>query len=296
VGFAVSGDERLCPRTEDAVAFALHALEPDEEAMLREHLAGCRSCQATVADTELAAAAWGAAVEQVDPPARLRENILAQAAHTTQTGAGPTPDAAGAAGPAQRAAAPGRAAGSGPRRSPAGMQHHPGRGTSGPGRRRRVAAVLALVAVAVVVAVGGLAAYAVGLQQQRDVQIGQNQALVDVLTQLDRPGTSHATLSTSEGQPVAVVVTTTAERMVMMAGLSPNDRTTSVYVLWGVSTDAGPQPIGTFDVDPARPGPLVRQLGPPDPGPQSFLGYAISLEPGRDAPPAPTTVVASGQA
>ncbi len=289
----VSGDEwTTCERAEDAAAFALHTLEPEEEARMREHLAGCPSCRATVSDTEVAAAALGAAVEQVEPPARLRENILAQAAQTPQIR--PVP-ARAAAGPARTATGPGRTAGSGPRRSPDGTEPSPRRDASGPGRRRRrfVAAVLAVVAVIAVAGVGGLAAYTVRLQQQRDAQIAQTQALVDVLTQLDRPGTSHATLSTSDGRPVAMVVTTTSDRIVATAGLGPNDRNTSVYVLWGVTTDAAPQPIGTFDVDPAGDGPVVRQLGPA--GRESFLGYAISLEPGRVAPPVPTTVVASGQ-
>jgi hypothetical protein len=88
-------------------------------------------------------------------------------------------------------------------------------------------------------------------------------------------------------------VTTISDRIVVAGGLDPNDRNTSVYVLWGVTTDAAPQPIGTFDVDPAGDGPVVRQLGPA--GGEPFLGYAISLEPGRVAPPTPTIVVASGQ-
>jgi hypothetical protein len=295
----VSGEERTCARSEDAAAFALQALEPDDEATMREHLATCPSCRATVADAEVVAAALAGAVDQVEPPARLRENILAEAARTAQAprAGAPAPGAAGAAGTAaahrrragqDRAGA--RAAGPGRSRTGPDGPGRGGAGTSGPGRRRLVAAVLALVAV---VGVAGLGAYTVRLQQQRDAQVAQTQALVDVLTQLDRPGTSHATLSTSDGRPVAAVVTTPAERMVMAAGLPPNDPSTHVYVVWGVST-AEPRPIGTFDVDPAGPGPVVHQLGPVD-GPQPYLGYAISLEPGRAAPATPTTVVASGQ-
>jgi hypothetical protein len=309
----VSGVDDTCGRSEDAVAFALHALEPDEEAALREHLAGCSSCRATVADAELTAAALAAAVEQVDPPAGLRGNILAQAARTPQTGRDPGPDAtyptghrrgagqdvAGARPATDPARSATRSAGggsSGPRRSQAGAEPHRGRGTSGPGRRRRrlVVAALALVAVVGVAGVGGLAAYTVQLQQQRDAQIAQSQALADVLTQVDRPGTSHATLSTSDGRPVGAVVAGTSARTVVTAGLPANDAATSIYVLWGVSTDAAPQPIGTFDVADGAPGPGVHQLGPAA-GEQPFIGYAVSLEPGRVAPAAPGIVVASGQ-
>jgi hypothetical protein len=61
-------------------------------------------------------------------------------------------------------------------------------------------------------------------------------------------------------------------------------------VVWGISA-AAPRALGTLDVTGADP-PGVLTL-PPTAGP--FLGYAISLEPGRAAPTAPTAVVASGQ-
>lgn len=312
----MSGEERTCRRAGDAVAFALHALEPDEEAALREHLAGCPSCQATVSDTARTAATLAAAIDQVEPPARLREHILTQAAQipqvpqspqSPQIGSGLTPDEARAAAPGPDRSATGaggpssiRPGGgpdrSGSRRPTAATRSRRRRDRSGPGRRRQqiVVGALALVAVIAVAGVGGLAAYTVQLQQQRDAQIAQSQALAAALTQLDRPGTSHATLSTSDGERVGAVVAGASARTVVTAGLPVNDRATSIYVLWGVSADAAPHPIGTFDVDPAAPGPGVHQLGPPGQG-QSFIGYAISLEPGRVAPTAPTEVVASGQ-
>nr|WP_255426411.1 anti-sigma factor [Pseudonocardia sp. C8] len=295
----------------------MHALEPDEERVLREHVSGCRSCRAAVAEAELVAGALGEGVEQVDPPPRLRESILAEAARTPQIGVGNAAaeetERSDLAGERRRRPDPypprtaGVGAGAGTRtdgrgrrrpgardtrgqRGPAG----PARGTSRPGGRRLVVATLALVAVLVVAGVGGLAAYTVQLQQQRDAQIARTQALAEVLTRLDRPGTSHTTLSTSEGRPVGAVVADASGRLVVTAGLAANDRDTSIYVLWGVSPDAAPQPIGTFDIGSDAAGPGVQQLDPGEPG-RPFLGYAISLEPGRVAPASPTTVVASGQ-
>jgi hypothetical protein len=277
-----------CRWNEQAVAYALHALEPDEETALQGHLAGCRSCQATVAETEVVAAALGGTVEQVDPPPGLRQSILDEIAQTPQVGtAGVRAAGAADAGAPERG---GRGA-----RGPAGARPAgTGRGPGGPGRRRRrlVVAALALAAVVGVAGVGGLAAYAVQVQQERDAQIAQSQALADVLVQVGRPGTTHATLATSGGEPVGAVVTTPTARMVVTDGLPANDRGTSIYVLWGIGTTP-PQPIGTFDVE-AAPEPGVHQLGPAGAG-QPFLGYAISLEPGRSAPASPTTVVASGQ-
>ena len=42
-----------CPLGEEAVAFAMHALEPDEEAAMRAHIERCHSCSETVRETEL---------------------------------------------------------------------------------------------------------------------------------------------------------------------------------------------------------------------------------------------------
>ncbi|MGH3584877.1 MAG: zf-HC2 domain-containing protein, partial [Pseudonocardia sp.] len=125
------------------MAFALHAPEPDELADLREHLTGCPSCRATVTETELTAAELATAVEQVDPPARLRENILAQVARIPQTEPALTPDAVSAAGSVvgevRRRAGQNHAGGdgSGRRRSPAGTAPHVRRDTRRPGRSRR---------------------------------------------------------------------------------------------------------------------------------------------------------------
>ncbi|MGD9529377.1 MAG: anti-sigma factor [Pseudonocardia sp.] len=285
-----------CAWNEQAAAYALHALEPGEAEALRAHLAGCESCRATVAETEDVAAAVAESAEPVEPPPHLRQQILAEVARTPQARTGPgTPTATGRGGGENRSAAGDRAATAAPARAHDGARGgHPtgaARPARGPGHRRRrlVAAALALAAVAAVV--GGLVGYSVQVQRDRDARVAQAQALAELLVQLDRPGTSHATLATDTGEPVGVVVTTAATRTVVTAGLPANDRASTVYVLWGVGP-AAPQPIGTFDVDQAT-APAVHELGSPG-GEQAFAGYAISLEPGRHAPATPTTVVATG--
>jgi hypothetical protein len=141
-------------------------------------------------------------------------------------------------------------------------------------------------------AVAGVATgYVVHTEQQRGADVAQSQVLAGLIASLETPGTTHATLRTGSGEPVAAVLASATERTVVLSGLAPNDPTGSVYVVWGISTDA-PQALGTVDV--AAEGVGVHALGTTG-GAPPFLGYAISIEPGRTAPAAPTTVVASGQ-
>lgn len=257
-----------CPLGEEAVAFAIHALEPDEELAMRAHIERCGSCFETVRETELVAAAMAGSVDQVDPPPRLRTNILAMAAETPQ--ARPAPES-GSADPPQPQPHPRFAA----RRRP---------------NLTRARVLLVAAAAVVVVGVGGLGAYTVQVQQQRDALAAQAQALAGIVTRLDAPGSAHATLSTDSGQPVAAVLVTTAGRTVVTAGLSPNDTSDTTYVVWGLGA-GDPRPLAAFDVAAAGPG--VHELGGVG-GEPPFAAYAVSLEPGRTMPAAPTIVVASG--
>ena len=64
------------------------------------------------------------------------------------------------------------------------------------------------------------------------------------------------------------------------------------YVLWGVGDD-GAEPLGTFDVERSQT--ELRTVGSGLTGLDDYPQYAISLEPGREAPSDPTEVVATGQ-
>jgi hypothetical protein len=272
-----TGEPQPCPLDEQAVAWALRVLEPEDEEQMRAHIPHCHSCQNTIRETEAIMGGLAASVEQVDPPPRLRAGILAQAAETPQTpterGQATAPEPA----PAAPAAPPPPPSRSGP----------PRRAQRRLGGRRLVAA--AAVALALV-GLGGLAAYTAQVQQQRDAQIAQSQALADLVVQLTQGGSPHATLSTGEGRSVAAVLIGPAERTVVTAGLPANDRSDTVYVMWGLGAGP-PTPLAAFDV--TAPGPRIHDLGPATGEPQ-FSSYAVSLEPGRTMPPVPTTVVASG--
>jgi anti-sigma-K factor RskA len=60
-------------------AWVLGALDPGEAESIRIHVDGCASCQQTLARLRRAAAALPLEVEEVVPPARLRERVLVAA-------------------------------------------------------------------------------------------------------------------------------------------------------------------------------------------------------------------------
>lgn len=274
-----------CTRTEQAVSWALHALEPDEEIAVERHVPTCADCLAAVRDTEAVMTQLATAVEQVDPPMRLRAAILDAATATPQVrqqsveGTSPTPRRLGTPHPSGPAG-PGPG---GPRpTSPA-----PG------GRSRRLSpvrvAATAVAAVAVIV-IGGLGMRTVQLQQQLDAASSQVSSTTELVQDLARPGVSHALLARPDGTAVAAVVLAGSQRTVYTIGLSTNSAD-QTYVLWGLmDTSSAPQPLGVFDVDEHNASPQT--VGSPDQ--QPFSAYAISLEPGRTPPSVPTDVVASG--
>lgn len=61
-------------------AWVLGALDPEEASTVQAHVEGCSSCAETAARLRRAVGAMPLAVDEVSPPARLRERILAAAA------------------------------------------------------------------------------------------------------------------------------------------------------------------------------------------------------------------------
>lgn len=276
-----------------AVAFAMGALEPDEELAVRSHLPRCPSCRESVRGTELVLGGLAASVHQIEPPTGLREEILGRAAQTLQTAPQAFPGPASAAATSEARPRTANRPGTGPpAKRPTASRA--GRGSKHTPRRLLVTVMTA----AAVLGVGNLVGYTTQLQQQHDTEVAQSHSLAELVTRFDGPGTTHATLRTSDGQVVAAVLATTTEHTVVIAGLRPNDADgpdgagDTVYVVWGIST-VDPVPIGSFVV--SADGSDVHRLAPPA-GVRSFLGYAISLERGGVVPTTPTTVVASGQA
>ncbi|BBG01298.1 MULTISPECIES: anti-sigma factor [Pseudonocardia] len=317
---------------EQTVGWALHALEPDEEFEVIDHLSGCAECRRTAAEVSDVTTGLATALPQYEPPPRLRESIVEQARRTPQEGRGtgerPVPgDRLGSApqvpprharraegpgvpptGRPQRPGSPppgGRPAGQQPSQPPpsqpppaARPEQPTGGAGSGPGRARRKPRragrmlVAGVAALALVVGGGVVFNEFQGIRAERDASIAQAQQMEGVLTALAQPGTTHAFLAPEAGRAaVAAVLVHDGGREIVPMGLEPNQVDAQTYVLWGLEADGSPRAVGTFDVRSGSAGPLsVASVDR-----EAFGTYAVSLEPGREAPSEPTAVVASGQ-
>jgi Anti-sigma-K factor rskA len=274
-------DNQPCPLNEQAIGWALHALEPDEEMAVLLHVPHCPSCRAVAKDAEGVLSHLGAAVEQVDPPPSLRNSLMAAVADTAQDSAPTTaiPVMPAPVVPPSRPRVPERVA------PPSGPGRSRGSWLS---RRRLVAASVALIAV---IAVGGLAIRTTQLEQESQTLTARAQSIADLFGQLDRPGTKYALLaSLKTGGTTAAVVVADGQRRVFSIGL-PSNASDSTYVLWGLRAGAGPAPLGAFDVAPTDAG--VQTVGGAAQS-DGFTDYAVSIEPGRTMPTTPTEVLAKG--
>jgi len=298
-----------CPQAEQSVGWALHALEPAEEAEAAAHVPTCEECRVLVDETEELLAMLGSSEQTSEPPAELRAGLLARVEETPQQLTLPLPSlrpASSAPAPpplspaqTQPAPPPQRPPALEPERAPEQAQPTPDQPPSEPSgpsrapqaRPRRWQLALVAAAVAVALGIGGLASRTASVEQQRDAETSQTQQLASLLSELQRPGAKAAMLTPPNGAPVAAVVVADGERKLITVGMMPNPTSTHTYVLWGIGTGP-PQALDAFDVTQGTTGP--RRVGSADEA-DSFTGYAISLEPGRSAPASPSQVVASGQ-
>ena len=249
-------EPRHCEQQELAVGWALHALEPADEAVFRAHLPGCERCQATVRETEEVGAVLALGVPQLQPPDVLGERIRELAGEAR----------------------------SGPLRT-----------FSLRGRNWRVTArwpLLAAAAVLVLAALSvGLGLRAVQLDAERDVAAQRAAELSEVLELAADPATRTVELTDPDGRPRARLLAGPDSYVLLPLALPANRTSDQTYVLWGLRPGDA-VPLRAFDVlaEPSA----VRPIGP-DATTDSFVGYAVSLDPGRTMPPAPSNVLASGR-
>ncbi|WP_369254463.1 anti-sigma factor domain-containing protein [Geodermatophilus amargosae] len=287
------------PYDELAVGWALHALEPEDEALFGAHLPSCPRCTRTVAETSEVMAALAGDLPQAQPGEGLRDRLRAAVEQTEQL-----PPPAGVELPAGTTAdlPSGATAASGRRRrtdvpAATGFPGYapPQAGPPVPEERTAWRRVLpnALVAAAVA-AILALGTWNVVLGSARDEAqevAAEQQRVVEALLQPGR-ATIAPVQRDGDGERVATVVAREAQLEVVTHGLQVNDSSTSVYVVWGMADDA-PVALGTFDV--VSPQTDLRTVGSASTGLDGYVGYAISIEPGRQAPSEPSDVVASGQ-
>ncbi|UOY02819.1 anti-sigma factor [Blastococcus sp. PRF04-17] len=257
------------PFDELAVGWALHALEPEDEAAFAVHLPTCDRCTATVAETTEVMAALAADLPRAEPSEQVRSRLRTAVEHTPQLPAVPEPTRPPAAAPASQPSAPAAA--------------------PLPRWRRMLPAALVAAAVATIV---GLGSWAVGLNSEREELRSTVAAQGAVVENLLRQGRATVAPLTADGRQVATVVAREGEVTVVTQQLEANDSSETTYVVWGLEGEEATA-LGVFDVDGSQM--ELKTVGSGLTGLDEYPVYGISLEPGREAPSEPTDVVATGQ-
>jgi anti-sigma factor RsiW len=266
-------------------AFVLGALTPEESAAVREHLAACPEAHAEVAELGSVVPALFETIEQVQPPAGLKDRILAAAAAEQRATGVPQ-----AAAP-QRAVDTQAAADTDRDIKPFPAADRQRRGWDiGALFRRPIWAGIAAAAVAVAIALGALS---LQLRSEIDGLTAYKNGVVEVLEEAARPGAELAVLTAPEGAAgptgLAAVGADGSVAMVMR-DLAPTTGS-QVYEAWLIGAEGTPIPIGSFTVDAGRSASFTTA----HPTLGSGVTVALSLEPAAGAT-TPTVVVAAGTA
>jgi anti-sigma-K factor RskA len=207
-------------------AYALDALDAEERQAFEEHLRGCATCRAEVRELLATAGLLGvAAAEQ--PPATLKERVMAEVDRTRQDPplviTSPPPSAK----PAEPAAVP------------TNVVALP---------RWNAARIFQLAAALVTVIAVGLGVWGIQARQHANNDKGQIAALNDVLAAPDAQVLSPAVQGTAFAGHANVVVSKSLG-MVAFVGADlkqpPSDRT---YELWFMTADGSARPAGLIKV------------------------------------------------
>ncbi|WP_448619748.1 anti-sigma factor [Geodermatophilus sp. URMC 65] len=273
-----------------AVGWALHALEPEDEERFAAHLPTCPRCRQTVRETADVMGALAGDLPPVDPPERLRERLHAAVEDTEQL---PRPARGDERTRLAPSAVPDRPAPVYRFEPPASGAHRASfpvdAGDPRSSWRRVMPNAFVAAAVAAILALGTWNVVLSSAREEAQAAVAEQAELVDALL---TPGQATIAPLTADGATVATVVAREGQVQVVTQGLRPNDVQDQTYVVWGTGA-GGAAPLGTFDV--TSPQPALRTVVSGPSGLDAYTGYAVSLEPGRSAPPEPSDIVASGE-
>lgn len=262
-----------CDEVRDlAASFVLDALDADELAAVREHVVTCGQPHPELAELGGVVPVLWETVRQVEPPASLKDRIMAAAAADLEA------RRAGEAGAQATTAAP--MAPVAPTSAPAPRAEII---PLAPRRRLSTGWALGIAAVLAIVALGG---WNLRLQQQLGDAQAYQQQVAAVIDAARQPGSLAAVLrATAPGDPGGIAaVTPDGTVRLAMRDLGPTSGS-EVYEAWVIPADGVPKAIGHLALRDGGVGYLETSGLPTDNG--IVLAITKEPEPGRTAPSGP---------
>lgn len=277
-----------------AAAYVLGALEPAEEAAVRDHLRTCPEPHDEFAELGgvVPYLAELPGLELVEPPASLRDRIMAAAAAdlAERTAAAP---AAPLALPPAAATPPAVASVAPPAAAPGSTVAFPSADERAERTTRRGASRLGWAArIAAVVAIVLLGGWNLILQGQLSDARAYDRAVAAVVDAAGKPGSQVVVLTPTKDSRGAGIAAVEPDGAVVMAMRDlPATAGTQVYETWVIAAGSpAPVPVGGFTVGPT--GMAAFTTTPVTTPPGSTI--ALSLEPGPGSIAPRGTIVATG--
>lgn len=253
-----------------AVAHALDALEPSEDAAFLAHLDDCARCRTVVDDVTATASELALTVESAAPSAGLRESLMSEVARSEQV-----PQ------PAPRPVIPRERGGDVVTLSPRRAAR---RRWSAPPAQWLVAAA---AGVALILGIG--AVYQLSSSSSSNKQNAVAAAFVACAKD---PQCKEIRLTSDQSKVVATVLVKNGRAEIVTDGLAPNPASSTTYVLWAQHTQGTAKSVGVFDV-PAG-GPSVHVLDALPWSMSDTVAFMVTREAGNSAPPSGSTPLAKG--
>jgi anti-sigma factor RsiW len=258
-----------------AAPFVLGALEPDEEAAVREHLRTCPQSHEEFAQVGSVVPALAEAVEHVEPPPALKARILAAAAADVAA-----PSLAPAPVPV---ATPAPVSAPAPAAEPIPIDSR----RRGPSPVSWFLVAAAGIAIVALVAVNLLTLGRLNSSEQFQHDVA---AVLDAGSQ---PGAVTAVLAPTEtgGPRGLAAVSASGDVTMAVQDLAPTSGN-EVYEGWAIVGDAAPVPLGGFTVGDSGTGRLDGTGVPAEPG----MTLALTREPGPGATTPTPPILTAGTA
>jgi hypothetical protein len=272
-----------------AAGFVLGALDPAQEAAVRDHLAACSEPHPELAELGSIVPALARSAPLAAPRPDLGARILAAArAEAESTAASAVLDAASVpvdVMPPSQVAPAGMTSPPGGAGRPGGTA--PPRGFAIPALFRRPAWSIAAVAAVLAIALLG---WNLQLQGQVSDLTAYRAGVAAVVDAAAEPGVQLAVLGGASG-PSGIAAVDPAGRLVLaMRGLAATNGT-EVYEAWLIGANGKPVPAGSFAVGGSGVGTLAAPVGSGDPG----VVVALTREPGPGATTPTLPIIAQGQ-